>query len=1613
MLATINWINPSGGNWNTASNWRDSSNVNRVPGTGDNVVIPDIGAAGADQIITFNTGAVAVSSITSAEQLSVTAGTLTDNGNLAGSGQLLVAGGTFSFGGTNWNNTGSVILSNGTLNLGGSFTTAGLGSYTRSGGVINLKGTLDNTGGTLALDTSTGSWNLSGGTLTGSALATANGTSLAATNLGGTLSGLTLGATVAGQAEPGTLSVVSGGLSISNGLTLASNTVVVVQAGGGISLVGNQTVGGTGAFAFTGQGGNLGVFGALTLGPGVTVHGSGGSLFISSGSLTNQGTIAADGGGTVTVGSAGFSLTNAAGGTLAANGGTLSLDGTWSNAGQIVVNNSTLNLFGSFTTAGLGSYTRSGGVINLHGTLDNTGAALALSTATGSWNLAGGTINGGALATADGTTLAATNIGGTLSGLTLGATVAGQAEPGNVSVVSGGVSFSNGLTLANNTVVQIGDTSFGGEVDLVGTETLGGSGAFAFAGVSGTLSVQGAVTLGPGVTVHGTSGTLVVTSGTLTNRGTIAADGGGTITLNVGSGGTSWSNAAGGTLAANGGTLSLNSAWSNAGQIVVNNSTLNLGGSFTTAGLGSYTRSFGVINLTGILDNTGATLALNSATGSWNLAGGTITGGTVSTSGNATLIVARSFFSTPSFVNSVTLAGIIDDALFSAALTITNGLTLNNGTIQVAGRNLLNFVGSQTLGGTGTVSLASLATIGGLLVPNAGDHLTIAPGIFVSGHGLVGSTTGGAVTSNGTVSANDGGALIVQGATNFANGTLTGGTWQASNNSTLRIIGAQIATNAANVLLSGSNSHIYSDAATTNAFSSLSANAAQGQFTVTGGASLVETASLTNSGSLTLGPNSTLTVAGFTQGAGSTVLAGGTLATSQPGGLAIQAGTLSGPGTIQGNVINAGAIDAGLAPGTLVVTGNYAQTAAGVLNVKLGGTTPETQYDQVKVSGSASLGGTLDIQLINGFGPSAGQTFQVLSFAVSNGNFATINGLVQNNLATLQPVLNPTNLTLLAVSTAPDLAPTIVTTPPGTAVPGQPITINFTVQNRGGTALSGDWVDSVFLSSSAFLDASAVRIGQVAHTGGLGGNLVYSSSLTAPLPAVPDGHYFVLVEADSQKLIGDSNRSNNVLASSALTVTIPSLALGTPVSGTIASGQDVYYRVTVLPGADVLFEAQFSAATEADFLVSQFQIPTRSIFDLAYPNLADPKQDLLLPGSQAGVDYILLHGREGAGCGQPYTLEAQAAPFAIQSFTALDGPGKDLTSLELSGAGFTPQTTVRLLNINNATFAPVSVTFVDAEHLTAAFDLNQVPLGSYDVQAVEGAATATAPTSFDNFPPPLVATVDPSITYSTPAFIRVGGSVVISLTITNDSNRNELVPMLVLQGTNVELLENPLPVDLFGASANGGLLPYLRPGYSGDFVFGAPAQPAQIGVESTIAFGTVNLEAPINWASQEAALRPVFIAPDAWHAIYANLTPALGKSPADMQQTLSNDSLYLAQLGEHVTTLSPHPKSLLEKSENRPEQLPSPPNCGQAAETRSKRGTSGIDGGRTQGSQGSRRLRDQGACVRGIGECRGCSRRPRSRLPRGREQGVPRRSGRRIGGAVRPGRGSPGFWRGR
>ncbi len=102
-------------------------------------------------------------------------------------------------------------------------------------------------------------------------------------------------------------------------------------------------------------------------------------------------------------------------------------------------------------------------------------------------------------------------------------------------------------------------------------------------------------------------------------------------------------------------------------------------------------------------------------------------------------------------------------------------------------------------------------------------------------------------------------------------------------------------------------------------------------------------------------------------------------------------GEVHGDGYIDGNLSNGGLVSPGNSPGALHVAGNYAQSNAGKLQIELAGTTPGSQYDQLLISGSATLDGTLQASLLGGFAPHEGDSFNVLDFASRTRQFSSVN----------------------------------------------------------------------------------------------------------------------------------------------------------------------------------------------------------------------------------------------------------------------------------------------------------------------------------------------------------------------------------------------------------------------------------------------------------------------------------------------------------------------------------------------------------------------------------------------------------------------------------------------
>jgi len=313
--------------------------------------------------------------------------------------------------------------------------------------------------------------------------------------------------------------------------------------------------------------------------------------------------------------------------------------------------------------------------------------------------------------------------------------------------------------------------------------------------------------------------------------------------------------------------------------------------------------------------------------------------------------------------------------------------------------------------GTGAVSIDS-----GTISFSTGTRLTL-PSLSLSGGGTLGGTdpvtvsgplasTGGQLTGPGTVTA--GGGLSISGDTQFLisgctlvnNGTATwsGGSINGDN-------GAVLSNPAGSTFDVSCDGPFYwcGQGTTDSPCDPIGAQPVfdnAGTFVKSAGAGITDFRGLGDLGGLDVGFVNTGTVEVrtgqiafgrvFTQSAGSLLLAGGTVSTATT--LDIQAGALSGTGTVTGNVQNAGTLDLGTAVGTLTIAGDYTQLPAGALTIKLGGMSAGTQYDQLVVSGAAQLDGTLTLVPAGGFTPAVGDAFTVVTYGSEAGALTIAGG---------------------------------------------------------------------------------------------------------------------------------------------------------------------------------------------------------------------------------------------------------------------------------------------------------------------------------------------------------------------------------------------------------------------------------------------------------------------------------------------------------------------------------------------------------------------------------------------------------------------------------------------
>ena len=1085
---------------------------------------------------------------------------LVNNGTIAAD----VAGGTIAITAYNWTNnaTGLIALTDSTITINAFNGGSNLGTISAT------------TGSTLTIASSTAGWSNSGtiscvGTTfnLGGSFTTATGMSFSAVtspvntvNITGAVdnsAGMTFSGSVAswhllvnGEIDGG--SITSTGSA--NTLVITNGTLSAVTIPSGSTLYMTQVNGATCTIAngITIDGevqiGNASgtITATMNCGGTQTWTGTGDILFGDSASdiigesaanfiLTIDTHLLIHGAkGTIDLNSGTDSLVN--NGTIAADvsGGVFAITAyNWTNNGTISLNDATMTISAYNSGSNLGTIA------------STTGSTLTFASGSAGWS------NGGTLSCV-GTTF---NLGGNYTSAT-GLTFSAITSPVNTVNITGTVDNSAGITFSSSLLPW----------NLH----------------NGTIS--------GGTITSSTSSNLIITTGTLT---AVTIPMGSTLDLTT----------------VNGATCTIQNGISIYGEVDIGNAggsvaaSMNCGGTQTWTGTGDIL--FG--------GSTGNTIGESAANFILTIDTGLLI------HGNKGSIVLNS--GTDSLVNNGTIAADVSGgAILVTAYNWTNtgAITLNNSTVTLGAGNSGSNTGTISSPSGGTLNISSAAagwtntgTISGAnTIYNLGGYFTSATGLSVS------HTASNTVNITGNV-ANTSSAITFTGSTSswyLRAGTITGGTIVSGGGNNLyctnnggSLVGVTIPSgsvldlatiNQANCSVTGGltiNGEVVIGNTAGTTFGTLNCGASQtwggsGDILFGGmsGNSIGESAA-----SITLTIGSGLTVHGengaFVLNSGAeTLINTGTIASDVPGGtFSFNCSTVSNQGVMT--------IGVGVAQ-TWSFNGAFVQTAAGTLNIDIGGT-GALQSDKLAVVTTANLGGTLHLDTINSYNLTQGDAITIITTSASglSGTFASVTG----------STFTPSYTGASAIVTAQDsTTPSVTVTSSPLFSPVSPIVFSITFSEpvtglgQSGLVITGGTYNTLSGTGSSYT-ASVIPN---ALTGGVTNEPV---TLQVAAGAATNSGSHANTISNTEQVIYERpptitiSPANNATVNGAPTFTITT---SNPVTGLVASGMTLTNAnvLSITPSSPSALTSTYTVATTMSGQGAMtFQLKTNAVIDQA------------------------------------------------------------------------------------------------------------------------------------------------------------------------------------------------------------------------------------------------------------------------------------------------------------------------------------------------------------------------------------------------------------------------------
>jgi YD repeat-containing protein len=390
---------------------------------------------------------------------------------------------------------------------------------------------------------------------------------------------------------------------------------------------------------------------------------------------------------------------------------------------------------------------------------------------------------------------------------------------------------------------------------------------------------------------------------------------------------------------------------------------------------------------------------------------------------------------------------------------------------------------------------------------------------------------------------------------------------------------------------------------------------------------------------------------------------------------------------------------------------------------------------------------------------------------------------------------------------------------------------------------------------------------------------------------------------------------------------VTDLALGTFQTGHFAgSGQAELFRIEVPTTNPLKVVLDDDASSNVNELYLKFGAPpTRADYDYRFSTSAAADQEIVVPMAYAGQWYALVYG-DTVRTESAFDISASSSGVFLSDVTP-DRYATDATAtLTLSGAGFDASTILSLVGSDAAVIAATSQVVLSASRMTATFSLAGLTPGMYSVLATEpdGASDVLA----NGFTVSGAGAGQLDIQLVVPSVLGRHATATLYVDYANTGNEAIPAPLLILYSDDPDGSDRPLmTLDQARVSAGfwtsalpagfstsvqflttGSTPGVLQPGESGRMpVYFAGLQQPWDFSDSAVEFrvGVAKDDGlAVDWATIGDSIRPDYVRPDAWQAIWSNFVSDIGGTWTGYLAALNENAAYLDTLGAPTSEIS-------------------------------------------------------------------------------------------------------------